>query len=101
MSKENLLHRFDTIVCGNEVERSKPYPDIFLEAARRLDTPPSHCYVCEDSYNGIRAAHNGDFIPIMVPDQIAPDKEMQEKAFRIYSCISDIIPYLKETYHLV
>lgn len=101
LSKENLLHRFDTIVCGNEVERSKPYPDIFLEAARRLDTPPSHCYVCEDSYNGIRAAHNGDFIPIMVPDQIAPDKEMQEKAFRIYSCISDIIPYLKETYHLV
>lgn len=101
LSKENLLHRFDTIVCGNEVERSKPYPDIFLEAARRLNTPPSHCYVCEDSYNGIRAAHNGDFIPIMVPDQIAPDKEMQEKAFRIYSCISDIIPYLKKTYHLV
>ena len=37
----------------------------------------------------------------MVPDQIAPDKEMQEKAFRIYSCISDIIPYFKKTYHLV
>lgn len=37
----------------------------------------------------------------MVPDQIAPDKEMQEKAFCIYSCISGIIPYLKETYHLV
>lgn len=100
LSKESLLHRFDTIVCGNEIERSKPCPDIFLEAARRLDMTPSCCYVCEDSYNGILAAHNGGFIPIMVPDQIAPNKEMQEKAFRIYSCISDIIPYLEETYHL-
>lgn len=100
LSKEKLLHRFDTIVCGNEVDKSKPSPDIFWESARRIGMPPSCCYVCEDSYNGILAAYSGGFIPIMIPDQIAPNKEMISKAFRIYSCISDIIPYLKETYHL-
>ncbi|MBO5113022.1 MAG: HAD family phosphatase [Lachnospiraceae bacterium] len=100
LSREGLLHRFDIIVCGNEVMHSKPAPDIFLEAAAKLNTIPSNCYVCEDSYNGIIAAFNGKMIPIMVPDQVPPNDEMRQKAFRIYSKLSDIIPYLIKQYNL-
>ena len=47
---------FDAMVNGLDVERKKPFPDIFLEAARRIDTTPEHCWVVEDSVGGVRAA---------------------------------------------
>ena len=47
---------FDTLVNGLEVERKKPFPDIFLEAARRINIKPEYCWVVEDSVGGILAA---------------------------------------------
>jgi HAD superfamily hydrolase (TIGR01509 family) len=47
---------FGTVVDGNEVERKKPAPDIFLEAARRLGLPPDACLVIEDAVSGVAAA---------------------------------------------
>ena len=43
-------------MTGEDVIRRKPYPDIFLEAARRLDVPPEACCVIEDAVNGVEAA---------------------------------------------
>jgi len=40
---------FTAIVGGDEVEKGKPSPDIFLEAAKRMNTTPSNCLVIEDS----------------------------------------------------
>lgn len=96
LTKENLYHRFDHIICGNHVANSKPNPEIFLAAAALLNSRTQDCIVCEDSYNGIRAAYAARMIPIMIPDQIEPDDEMKMKSFRIYKCISDIIPYLEK-----
>jgi beta-phosphoglucomutase len=47
---------FDAVVDGLEVERKKPYPDIYLEAARRLGVPIGSCLVVEDAVNGVKAA---------------------------------------------
>jgi beta-phosphoglucomutase len=47
---------WDVVVTGDEVERKKPAPDIFLEAAARMDLPPAACVVVEDAVNGIEAA---------------------------------------------
>jgi HAD superfamily hydrolase (TIGR01509 family) len=41
---------------NGDVPRHKPAPDIFLEAARRLDVPPADCQVYEDTNPGIEAA---------------------------------------------
>lgn len=71
---------FQKIVAGNEVEKSKPFPDIFLKAKEGTALPPEQVFVIEDSYNGIRAAHAAGMIPIMVPDMLEPDEEMREKA---------------------
>ncbi len=46
---------FDTLVCGNDVSRKKPFPDIYLEAARRLGVEPKDCLVIEDAPEGLRA----------------------------------------------
>lgn len=50
------LDRFAALVTGEDVFRRKPHPDIFLEAARRLDVLPAACCVIEDAVNGVEAA---------------------------------------------
>ena len=47
---------FDAMINGLDVERRKPFPDIFLEAARRINTAPEKCWVIEDAVGGIQAA---------------------------------------------
>jgi len=53
-----LLPYFKVIVTGEEISRSKPAPDIFLLAAKKLELPPDQCLVIEDAVNGIKAAKN-------------------------------------------
>jgi len=47
---------FAATICGEDVRRGKPAPDIFIEAARRLGLAAGACVVVEDSRSGIRAA---------------------------------------------
>ncbi|MDR2662589.1 MAG: HAD-IA family hydrolase [Treponema sp.] len=50
---------FDALVNGLDVSRQKPFPDLFLEAASRLETDPADCWVVEDSLGGVKAAKTG------------------------------------------
>jgi len=47
---------FDTVVDGNDIENSKPHPEVFELAARRLGVPPAECLVVEDAAAGVTAA---------------------------------------------
>lgn len=53
-----LWRRFEgRIFSSTEVPRGKPFPDLFLHAALRMNEQPSACTVVEDSLPGIQAAH--------------------------------------------
>ncbi|MBN1074250.1 HAD family phosphatase [Clostridium botulinum] len=56
IDKFNLHSAFDCIVSGEEVERSKPYPDVYIEVRKKLGINPEKCIVVEDSHNGVQAA---------------------------------------------
>lgn len=45
------------LVCADEVERGKPDPDPYLQAATRLGVDPARCLVVEDSAAGVRSGH--------------------------------------------
>ncbi|MFG6196204.1 HAD family hydrolase [Nonomuraea sp. JJY05] len=51
-----LGHPFDLVIANEDTARGKPYPDPYLEAARRLGTTPARCVAVEDSPTGIAAA---------------------------------------------
>jgi beta-phosphoglucomutase len=67
------LDRFAAIVTGEDVARRKPHPDIFLEAARRLDMPPPACCVIEDAVNGVEAAKAGGMRCVAVTTSFAAE----------------------------
>ncbi len=89
-----IIEYFDRIICGDMVSRSKPAPDIFLKACEELNISPSDSYAIEDSYNGIRAAHAGGLHPIMVPDLLPADEEMQSLAEIVLPNLTSIMEYL-------
>jgi beta-phosphoglucomutase-like phosphatase (HAD superfamily) len=67
---------FEAAVSSQEVARGKPAPDVYLEAARRLEVPPSSCGAVEDSHNGIRSAKAAGMRVVAVPNpHFPPDEE--------------------------
>lgn len=90
----DIIEYFDRIICGDMVSRSKPAPDIFLKACEALNISPSDSYAIEDSYNGIRAAHAGGLHPIMVPDLLPADEEMQSLAEIVLPSLTSVMEYL-------
>ena len=59
MEKTGLLPYLDKIRCGLDTTKSKPDPEVFLVAARKLELSPGQCLVVEDSAAGIEAAAAG------------------------------------------
>ena len=82
------LSYFDEIVCAPMVANGKPAPDIYLEAARRLNVEPSQCMALEDSPNGILAAYRAGMYPVMVPDLSEPDEDTKKL---LYRCVGDLL----------
>lgn len=85
---------FDEIITGDMVSKSKPEPDIFLLACERIGVAPERAYAIEDSFNGIRSAHRAGMKPIMVPDLLPANDEMQELAEKVVDNLSEVINYL-------
>lgn len=75
-----VLDAFGAVICGDQITRGKPNPDIFLRAAEELGLSPEECVVFEDSRNGILAAKAAGMFSILIPDKIAPDAEMWQAA---------------------
>lgn len=79
-----LLEQFDQIIGGDEVHHSKPHPEIYRKACDALGIAPETAYAVEDSYNGIRSAYAAGLHPILIPDLLPPDAEMQQLAEHIF-----------------
>jgi HAD superfamily hydrolase (TIGR01509 family) len=89
---------FDATVSSEEVARGKPSPDVYLEAARRLDTAPASCAGIEDSPNGIRAVKAAGMCTIAIPNRnYPPDEESLGLADLSLNSISELRPELVET----
>ena len=59
---------FDAVSDGNNISRSKPYPEVFQKAAQFLGVPPELCLVVEDAVSGVEAAHNAGMLAASLGD---------------------------------
>jgi len=76
----NIVHRFDNIIGGDQVEASKPAPDIFLKAASVSNTAPENCLVLEDSAAGAEGGYRAGMQVIVVPDLLPPSEATRNMA---------------------
>jgi HAD superfamily hydrolase (TIGR01509 family) len=81
--------RFDVIVTGDEVACGKPAPDIYLEAARRLQVDPTICLALEDSEAGILAASRAGMRAVLIPDWVPPSEPAMAVAFRVLGSLRE------------
>ena len=95
LERAGIRDFFEKVISGDMVEHSKPRPDIYLLACEQLGVDPGVAYAIEDSPNGIRAAHGAGMKPIMVPDLIAADREMEELSLAILEDLQAVKEYLK------
>ena len=70
---------FSALVTGSDVARKKPFPDIYLEGAHRIDMAPQDCLVIEDAISGIQAAHAAGMDAVGVPTTFSQEV-LQEMA---------------------
>ncbi len=96
LSDANIIDYFDEIITGDMVDKSKPEPDIFLLACKKLGVIPENAYAIEDSFNGIRAAFRGGLKPIMVPDLLGADDEMKNLSEAVLLNLNEVIDYLDD-----
>lgn len=94
LKQAGIFDYFETHTYGDMVVHSKPEPEIYQIACRSLGLEPSECVAIEDSPNGIRSAVNASMTAVMIPDKIAPDAEMEQKAFAILKSLSEITKIL-------
>ena len=64
---------FDEVVSSDEVPNGKPAPDVFLEAASRIEIAPEDCVVFEDARSGIIAARAAGMEVVAVPTHLHLD----------------------------
>ena len=94
-----ILEYFDVVIGGDMVTKSKPDPEIFLEAADKLGVDPTKSFIIEDSLNGIKAAYAAGAKPLMVPDLIKPDEEIQKICYKIFVNLHEIKAFFANFLH--
>ena len=73
------------VVQRGDVSRAKPEPDLFVECARRLDSPPEDCYVVGDAVWDLLAARRARMLSVgLLSGGYGEDELTQAGAFRVY-----------------
>jgi HAD superfamily hydrolase (TIGR01509 family) len=89
----DLARCFRVTVSSEEVARGKPAPDVYLEAAARLQVDPRECAAIEDSTNGILSAANAGMRVIAVPrPDYPPAPDALARAAVVLDSLAELTP---------
>ncbi|MGQ0531437.1 MAG: HAD family hydrolase [Caulobacteraceae bacterium] len=89
-----LASRFRAVVTRQDCIEGKPHPEPYFNVSRLLGAAPGNVLALEDSHAGVRSAHAAGCMTVMIPDLLAADDEMREKALVVAS-LGDVLPLLR------
>ncbi|EJW99957.1 haloacid dehalogenase, IA family protein, partial [gut metagenome] len=84
LSCHGILDYFSTIVTACEVCAGKPAPDVYLEAAKRLEVQPEECLVFEDIAMGLRAGKSAGMKTCAVKDDYSLSQDVEKRKIADY-----------------
>lgn len=91
LDRTGIRSLFKVIVTGDEVQRGKPYPDIYLRTSNKLGIPPEACLVVEDALSGVAAAKAAHMRVAAIPDSRFMDpREYKKQADYVLGSLSEI-----------
>jgi len=95
LARHELTGFFDVVVTGEEVERGKPAPDIYLSAAEKLGVPADACLVVEDALSGVAAAKAAKMRVAAIPDtRFVDPREYAKQADYVLGSLSELLPLI-------
>jgi len=68
LDRHDIAKHFHALTFGDEVEKGKPNPDIYLKAAAKVGVEPARCLVVEDALSGIQAGKSAGMAVVAIPD---------------------------------
>lgn len=89
---------YDYILCGDEVKKSKPNPEVFLRVAEKLNIPANQCMVLEDSEAGTIAASRAKMTPVIIPDLKNPSEDIEKLAFKKLNNLEEVINLIEDSF---
>lgn len=95
LSQAQITDYFDDSICGDEVTKGKPNPEVFLKSCQKLGVNVDEAIVLEDSEAGIQASYDAGIKVICIPDMKYPEKQYEEKTFKILKDLNGVTEYLK------
>lgn len=95
LSQAKITEFFDDSICGDEVTKGKPNPEVFLKSCQKLGVNVDEAIVLEDSEAGIQASYDANIKVICIPDMKYPEKQYEEKTFKILKDLTEVTVYLK------
>ena len=91
LDRHQLTPFFEVIITGEKVVCGKPYPDIYLRAAEKLDVATNACLVIEDSLSGVAAAKAANMRVAAIPDtRFVDSREYERDADYLLRDLSEI-----------
>ncbi|OQS40397.1 hydrolase [Chromobacterium haemolyticum] len=96
LGRTGLSRYFDTVVAGDEVAHTKPAPDVYLAAARKLGVDPLRCVVLEDSIYGLHAGVAAGMRVILVPDLVTPPADQTHQALAVCKDLHQALDVLRQ-----
>ena len=94
LGEAGLDGMFDAVVTGDDVDRGKPEPDLFLLAAERLGVEPERCAVFEDAPAGVQAAVAAGMRAVAVPNEHSRELAFPARPEIVLSSLHDAIGWL-------
>ena len=96
LKKIGVYNRFDYVLCGDEVTKRKPDPEIYLSVLKKMNTDAKNALVLEDSVVGVEAAYRAGIDCIQVPDLIAPTEVQEKQTICIVKDLMEARDYIQE-----
>ncbi len=96
LSLAGITTYFNDSICGDEVTKGKPNPEVFLKSCEKLGVDTNEAIVLEDSEAGIQAAYSANIPVICIPDMKYPEDHFASKTTEILDSLDQVIHFLKD-----
>ncbi|MDD5568819.1 MAG: HAD family phosphatase [Candidatus Pacebacteria bacterium] len=94
LERNGFARYFSVVITKTDVEKAKPFPDIYLKAMQELNLSPNQCLVIEDTEHGLEAAKRAGAYCFVVPHEFSNSHNF-DKADKVLTSLKDLVDFFR------